>query len=77
MMMTTSQRTIIREGGAQKALRNLRNEEMLTALQQGLFEPLQTVEPKFQRKMKTLLLLALASIKRVGDLHAFRLTIRA
>ncbi len=44
---------------------------VLTALQQGLFEPLQTVEPKFQRKRKTLLLLALASIKRVGDLHAF------
>ncbi len=50
---------------------------VLTALQQGLFEPLQTVEPKFQRKSKILLLLALASIKRVGDLHAFRLTIRA
>ncbi len=33
-------------------------------------EPLQTVEPKFL-SMKTLLLLALASIKRVGDLHAF------
>ncbi len=47
---------------------------MLTALQQGLFEPLQTVEPKFQRKRKTLLLLALASIKRVGDLHGFRST---
>ncbi len=46
------------------------NLEMLTALQQGLFEPLQTVEPKFL-SMKTLLLLALASIKRVGDLHAF------
>ncbi len=43
---------------------------VLTALQQGLFEPLQTVEPKFL-SMKTLLLLALASIKRVGDLHAF------
>ncbi len=50
---------------------------VLTALHQGPFEPLQTVEPKFQRKMKTLLLLALASIKRVGDLHAFRSTIRA
>ncbi len=43
---------------------------VLTALQQGPFEPLQTVEPKFL-SMKTLLLLALASIKRVGDLHAF------
>ncbi len=43
---------------------------VLTALQQGLFEPLQTVEPKFL-SMKTLLLLALASIKRVGDLHTF------
>ncbi len=38
---------------------------VLRALQQG-----QTVEPKFL-SMKTLLLLALASIKRVGDLHAF------
>ncbi len=36
----------------------------------GPFEPLQTVEPKFL-SVKTLLLLALASIKRVGDLHAF------
>ncbi len=26
---------------------------VLTALKQGLFEPLQTVEPKFQRKMET------------------------
>ncbi len=43
---------------------------VLTALQQGPFEPLQTVEPKFL-SMKTLLLLALASIKRVGDLQAF------
>ncbi len=43
---------------------------VLTALQQGPFEPLQTVELKFL-SMKTLLLLALASIKRVGDLHAF------
>ncbi len=48
---------------------------VLTALQQGLFKPLQTVEPKFQRKRKTLLLLALDSIKRVEDLHAFRLTV--
>ncbi len=43
---------------------------VLRALQQGPFEPLQTVEPKVL-SMKTLLLLALASIKRVGDLHAF------
>ncbi len=43
---------------------------VLRALQQGPFEPLQTVEPKFL-SMKTLLLLALASIKKVGDLHAF------
>ncbi len=43
---------------------------VLRALQQGPFEPLQAVEPKFL-SMKTLLLLALASIKRVGDLHAF------
>ncbi len=43
---------------------------VLRALQQGPFEPLQTVEPKFL-SMKILLLLALASIKRVGDLHAF------
>ncbi len=43
---------------------------VLRALQQGPFEPLQTVEPKFL-SMKTLLLPALASIKRVGDLHAF------
>ncbi len=50
---------------------------VLTAQQQGLFEPLQTVEPKFQRKRKTLLLLALASITRVGNLHAFRSMIRA
>ncbi len=43
---------------------------VLRALQQGPFEPLQTVEPKIL-SMKTLLLLALGSIKRVGDLHAF------
>ncbi len=43
---------------------------VLRATQQGPFELLQTVEPKFL-SMKTLLLLALASIKRVGDLHAF------
>ncbi len=47
-----------------------KEEIVLRALQQGPFEPLQTVEPKFL-SMKTLLLLALASIKRVGDLHAF------
>ncbi len=41
---------------------------MLRALQQGPFDPLQTVELKF---FQTPLLLALASIKRVGDLHAF------
>ncbi|KAL0194647.1 hypothetical protein M9458_008219, partial [Cirrhinus mrigala] len=40
------------------------------ALQQGPFEPLQSVELKFL-SMKILLLLALASIERVGDLHAF------
>ncbi len=45
-------------------------QQFSAALQQGPFEPLQTVEPKFL-SMKTLLLLALASIKRVGDLHAF------
>ncbi|KAL0189945.1 hypothetical protein M9458_017044, partial [Cirrhinus mrigala] len=43
---------------------------VLSALQQGPFEPLQSVELKFL-SMKTLLLLAMASIKRVGDLHAF------
>ncbi len=43
---------------------------VLRAQQQGPFEPLQTVKLKFL-SMKTLLLLALASIKRVGDLHAF------
>ncbi len=43
---------------------------VLRATQQGPFELLQTVETKFL-SMKTLLLLALASIKRVGDLHAF------
>ncbi len=41
---------------------------VLRALQQGPFGPLQTVELKF---FQTPLLLALASIKRVGDLHAF------
>ncbi|KAL0198781.1 hypothetical protein M9458_007321, partial [Cirrhinus mrigala] len=43
---------------------------VLTALRQAPFEPLQSVELKFL-SIKTLLLLALASIKRVGDLHAF------
>ena len=43
---------------------------VLKSLQQGPFEPLHSVEPKFL-SLKTLLLLALASIKRVGDLHAF------
>ncbi|KAI2648193.1 ORF V: Enzymatic polyprotein [Labeo rohita] len=43
---------------------------LLTALRQAPFEPLHSVELKFL-SMKTLLLLALASIKRVGDLHAF------
>ncbi len=43
---------------------------VLRALHYGPFEPLKTVEPKFL-SMKILLLLALASIKRVGDLHAF------
>ncbi len=41
---------------------------VLRALQIAPFEPLQSVELKF---MKTLLLTALASIKRVGDLQAF------
>ncbi len=40
------------------------------ALQTAPFEPLQSVELKFL-SMKTLLLTALASIKRVGDLQAF------
>ncbi len=43
---------------------------VLRALQIAPFEPLQSVELKFL-SMKTLLLTALASIKRVGDLHAF------
>ncbi len=43
---------------------------VLRALQIFPFEPLQSVELKFL-SMKTLLLTALASIKRVGDLHAF------
>ncbi len=43
---------------------------VLRALITALFEPLQSVELKFL-SMKTLLLTALASIKRVGDLQAF------
>ncbi len=43
---------------------------VLRALQIALFEPLLSVELKFL-SMKTLLLTALASIKRVGDLQAF------
>ncbi len=43
---------------------------VLRALQTAPFEPLHSVELKFL-SMKTLLLTALASIKRVGDLQAF------
>ncbi len=43
---------------------------VLRALQTAPFEPLQSVELKFL-SMKTLVLTALASIKRVGDLQAF------
>ncbi len=43
---------------------------MLRALQTAPFEPLQSVELKFL-SMKTLLLTAIASIKRVMDLQAF------
>ncbi|XP_052438415.1 uncharacterized protein LOC127977534 [Carassius gibelio] len=43
---------------------------VLKSLQQAPFEPLHSVELKFL-SLKTVLLLALASIKRVGDLHAF------
>ncbi len=43
---------------------------VLRALITAPFEPLQSVELKFL-SMKTLLLMALASIKRVGDLQAF------
>ncbi len=43
---------------------------VLNALQRAPFEPLQSVELKFL-SLKTALLVALASIKRVGDLHAF------
>jgi hypothetical protein len=43
---------------------------VLSALQRPPFEPLQAIELKIL-SLKTVLLLALASIKRVGDLHAF------
>ena len=43
---------------------------VLTALKSAPFEPLQSVELKFL-SMKTVLLIALASVKRVGDLQAF------
>ena len=43
---------------------------MLRALQNAPCEPLQSAELKIL-SMKTLLLAALASIKRVGDLQAF------
>ncbi len=43
---------------------------VLRTLLPAPFEPLQSVELKFL-SMKTLLLTALASIKRVGDLQAF------
>ncbi len=43
---------------------------VLWALQTAPFEPLQSVDLKFL-SMKTLLLTALASIKRVGDLQTF------
>ncbi len=43
---------------------------VLTALKEEPFEPLQSVELKFL-SLKTVLLTALASVKRVGDLQAF------
>ncbi len=43
---------------------------VLTGLQRGPFEPLDSVELKFL-SLKTALLTALSSIKRVGDLQAF------
>ncbi len=43
---------------------------VLAGLQRGLFEPLDSVELKFL-SLKTALLTALTSIKRVGDLQAF------
>ncbi len=45
---------------------------VLRVLQQGQFEPKNVnSRAEVSHKMKTLLLLALTSIKRVGDLHAF------
>ncbi len=43
---------------------------VLAGLQRGPFEPLDSVELKFL-SLKTVLLTALTSIKRVGDLQAF------
>ncbi len=43
---------------------------VLTALKQEPFEPLQSVELK-RMSLKTVLLIALASVKRIGDLQAF------
>jgi hypothetical protein len=43
---------------------------VLTALQSAPLEPLKSVELKFL-SVKTALMVALASFKRVGDLHAF------
>ncbi len=43
---------------------------VLTASQRTLFEPMQSAEPR-TLSIKTVLLTALASTKRVGDLHAF------
>ncbi|KAI2642402.1 hypothetical protein H4Q32_028786 [Labeo rohita] len=43
---------------------------VLTGLRRDSFEPLESVELKFL-SLKTSLLIALTSIKRVGDLHAF------
>ncbi len=45
---------------------------VLAGLQRGPFEPLDSVELKFL-SLKTVLLTALTSIKRVGDLQAFSL----
>ncbi len=43
---------------------------VLTALKRDPFEPLRSVELTFL-SLKTVLLTALASVKRVGDLHIF------
>ncbi len=43
---------------------------VLQGLQKAPFEPLESVEPK-ALSLKTALLIALTSIKRVGDLQAF------